>query len=146
MSTTAIDLTELRNIANAATPGEWWTRQFEPNVSDIFASDGSGDNPGVAEVWHPEDAAHIVAFDPPTVLALLDRVEAANDAPRDPVGFVIVDIKTRKLDWDGEMHPTREAAIDSLTAGRTWWCRAPEEATDERTYYGEVYEILAVTK
>ena len=61
------------------------------------------------------------------------------------VGFVIVDIKTRKLDWDGEMHPTREVAIESLT-GHTWWCRTPEEATDERTYYGDVYEILPVTQ
>lgn len=75
--TPPLDLTALRDIANAATEGEWWTRQFEPNVIDIFAGDGAGGNPGVAEAWHPEDARHIAAFDPPTVLALLDRLEAA---------------------------------------------------------------------
>lgn len=59
------------------------------------------------------------------------------------IGYVVVDIKTRSLDWDGELHPTEEAAIESLT-GHTWWCKSLEEETDERTFYGTVYEILPV--
>jgi hypothetical protein len=62
------------------------------------------------------------------------------------VGFVVVDIKTRELDWDGVLHPTREAAVESLTGPHQMWCRTREEATDERSFFGEVYEILPVTR
>lgn len=78
---TDLDLTQLRKIAVAATPGPWaWhSRQtvdgdqwavFSPR-STALANNNDG--------WAP-DAAHIAAFDPPTVLALLDRLEAAEAA------------------------------------------------------------------
>lgn len=81
-----------------------------------------------------------------TVLGLIERATEANQIEaRAEAGFVIVDIKTRQLDWDGELHPTREAAIESLTGKYQWHCRTPEEATEDRTYYGNYYEILPVT-
>lgn len=63
-------LAELRVTATAATEGEWGA-----SGSDVFAGDGSGSNPGIAEVWRPADAAHIAAFDRDTALTLLGRVE-----------------------------------------------------------------------
>lgn len=84
-----LDLSALRGIAEAATPGEWvldmlgedepqigcWAQRFigtaEPNDAGVHvivarAEDGFGPN-----------ATHIAAFDPPTVVALLSRLEAA---------------------------------------------------------------------
>jgi len=47
---TDLDLTELREIAKAATPGDW--------TADIGPA-----------------ALHVATFDPPTVLALIDEIE-----------------------------------------------------------------------
>ena len=83
-----LDLTELREIAEAATPGPWgvydanegmspprpyWSvanNEFHnPTNLDALAIDISID------YGDKDDAAHIAAFDPPTVLALIDEVE-----------------------------------------------------------------------
>ena len=84
------------------------------------------------------------------VARLAIRMVGASDVVPRParaiVGFVVVDIKTRKMDWDGELHPTREAAVRSLTDGHTWWVRTPGEAADGRTFYGDEYEILELTR
>ena len=83
-----LDLTKLREIAEAATPGPWgvydanegmspprpyWSvanNEFHnPTNLDALAIDISVDYGDKA------DADHIATFDPPTVLALIDEVE-----------------------------------------------------------------------
>jgi hypothetical protein len=70
-----LDLEALRLIAKAATPGEWQWRAIPPGVC---GPDGCICNTvstrGSAQQLM--DAAYIAAFDPPTVLALLDRIRA----------------------------------------------------------------------
>lgn len=38
----------------------------------------------------------------------------------EPIGWVVVDRDTKKLDWDGELHPTADSARDSLTGNARW--------------------------
>ena len=98
MTTPPLDLPALRETANAATPGPWsWGEESEgwgdcgPNLETVergpVYSDGSqGSLSTVVGSWgydangisvEDNDARHIAAFDPPTTLALLDRLEAA---------------------------------------------------------------------
>lgn len=63
-----------------------------------------------------------------------------------PIGFVIVDRYTNKIDWDGELHPTVEAAIDSLTGPRQMWCKTPEEENEDKTYWATAYMLCRVVK
>ena len=88
------ELGRLREVAEAATPGPWYWEP--PSGEDWPQSDeslltrhrGEGDDydPDVLSAWgydasgthaSDEDRTHISTFDPPTVLALLDRLEAA---------------------------------------------------------------------
>ena len=86
---TDLDLTKLREIANAATPGDWTadihnTRRRSPRTRrwlqwkpehgthgyvSIVESDGA------YGVLDGPDALHVATFDPPTVLALIDEIE-----------------------------------------------------------------------
>ena len=79
-----INLTELRQTAAKATPGVWklW------GMTVMADQDGTSNVDSAVEVAHTVyrdergkprtwDAMHIAAFDPPTALALLDRMEAA---------------------------------------------------------------------
>ena len=95
------DLTKLREIAEAATPGPWKFATAPAEGSDETAIEYlggalTGYGP-LCVVWIPEtlgdpdgyrltaatgdgphalmDATHIAAFDPPTVLSLLDEIE-----------------------------------------------------------------------
>ena len=81
---TDLDLTKLREIAEAATPGEW--ESVVSTYSSEFGDYKGAWIPGVAEEisdyyigtvppLHVNDATHIATFDPPTVLALIDEVE-----------------------------------------------------------------------
>ena len=69
----ALNLDALRKIAEAATRGPWWTGQHSLGARkiDVMADGG----------WHmpktEADAAHIAAFDPPTVLALIAKAREA---------------------------------------------------------------------
>lgn len=58
--------------------------------------------------------------------------------------FVIVDRQTREVDWDGEVHATREAAIASLTGPGHY----SDDPTDDQAlglgYWGEAYEIAEI--
>lgn len=84
MTTPPLDLPALRDIANAATPGPWatydaggpgddWPIEAGPEAEYLGHSPDDGVRAGFTE----PDATHIAAFDPPTVLALIDRAEAA---------------------------------------------------------------------
>ena len=68
---TLTDLTSLRAVAEAATPGPW---QIKCSVRDEVL-DEHGDSVA-SRLPHP-DAEFIATFDPPTVAALIDRVERA---------------------------------------------------------------------
>ena len=80
-----IDLTKLRKIAEAATPGPWeygMTTFGDPQDGPTHAcvrveNADWWDNLAVIEGSAEGDLnmAHIAVFDPPTVLALLDEVE-----------------------------------------------------------------------
>lgn len=75
------DLTDLRKIAEAATPGPWEVDNLDqvvrtPNY-DIVHDDSCADS----EEWSANtDAPFIATFDPPTVLSLITRLEQAEAA------------------------------------------------------------------
>ena len=81
------DLEELKQIAQNATPGQWttgstdFTGEFDYTVygvKPIAPTDWAPDNsPAFAycEGMDAQDATYVAAFDPPTVLALIDRIE-----------------------------------------------------------------------
>lgn len=66
-----LDLKRLREIANAATPGPWRAAEYGA-VMTMENEDVAQGDLGQVE----ENAAHIAAFNPETVIALLDRIEA----------------------------------------------------------------------
>lgn len=88
------DLTKLRKIAEAATPGPWATETesgVPANTSSGYAVYGEenqerDDLPGITgyhdESTSAENARHIAAFDPPTVLALLAELDQARTTIR----------------------------------------------------------------
>lgn len=73
------DLSEMRRVAESATPGPWEQVDVQGQRSENGVGvRGCGDFDWVATLqvsnvaeWR-ENAAHIATFDPPTVLALLD--------------------------------------------------------------------------
>lgn len=81
-----LNLTELRKVAEAAaTNAEWDFWYTEDGRLEMFVPNGTMDTLTVFRFVDyddcpecarpdPADAAHIATFDPPTVLALLDRV------------------------------------------------------------------------
>ena len=66
------DLTELRRLAEAATPGPWATAAFQLVIDVARRID-------VGMCGHRDDAAYIAAANPAVVLALLDAA-AERDA------------------------------------------------------------------
>lgn len=87
---TPLDLAALTEIAKGATPGPWDHHSFGNSGSDepetIIVHAGAFDWPAInggdfivsTPRWDADEdmnARHIAAFDPPTVLALLDRVK-----------------------------------------------------------------------
>ncbi|MQP51172.1 hypothetical protein GEO19_22475 [Escherichia coli OP50] len=82
------DLKELRKIAEAATPGPWeWDEPSKDEwpMEDQSLIQSEGDEP-ILSGWGYDasgtlaedvDRTHIATFDPPTVLALLSRLEQA---------------------------------------------------------------------
>lgn len=100
MTTSKPDLTELRKVARAATPGPWvWSKEPDgwgdngPNLETVergpICPDGSqGAREQIVSSWGHDahgicvedaNAAHVETFDPPTVLALLDCMQALID-------------------------------------------------------------------
>lgn len=84
------NLDQLRQVAERATPGPWEKRELPVSVGNstctIHAPNAVGIPtwsplpPEIAGILKHEDATHIATFDPPTVLAMLDRAEAAEAA------------------------------------------------------------------
>lgn len=82
---TPLDLGRLREVAEGATPGSWeMTREGQSHPRDSVAdvADERGvpvfaDCCGYTGSALTQDAEHIATFDPPTVLALIERLERA---------------------------------------------------------------------
>lgn len=84
--TQELDPKELRKVAEAATPGPWEAKQTPIHTpsgegGDYYVACPSGIDVAsmVGSSYEQEepDALHIATFDPPTVLALIERVQAA---------------------------------------------------------------------
>lgn len=82
-----LDLTKLREIAEAATPGKWERvvdndsrRPIEVSIWSEVANYYPVEGMVIGNPNHMADATHIAAFDPPTVLALLDEIERLRGA------------------------------------------------------------------
>ena len=78
-----LDLKQLREIAEApgVRPGSWnvYDRGIGYEVHDENGYELTG---GMRETFDKADATHIATFDPPTVLALLSRLEQAEHGER----------------------------------------------------------------
>jgi len=73
------NLDQLRQAAERATPGPWAV--YDRGIGyEVHDANGYELNGGMRETFTEADATHIATFDPPTVLALIDRVEAAEQA------------------------------------------------------------------
>lgn len=84
-----IDTKHLRELAEAATPGPWKASPYTrgnpsdgPTMHSIRSTEDSGDERckyQIAETEYDEmgwrDATYIAAIDPPTLIALIDRLE-----------------------------------------------------------------------
>lgn len=152
MSGDGLDLEALREVAQAATPGPWrwelpskesWPQSDESLVSDGVLWEGSrGDKypTSVLSGWGYDasgteakdvDRAHIAAFDPPTVLALLDALTAA-ERERDEARAVVERVKA--LAEHGERVAQDGYTSEARHFGRTWakMIRAALDATTAR--------------
>ena len=73
---TELDLTKLREIAEAATDGPWNLHTLRTDEThDIRGSIDDEANIVIYAECEDADAHHIATFDPPTVLALIDELE-----------------------------------------------------------------------
>ena len=131
---TELDLTKLREIAEAATPGPWQARMTtfgDPNDGPTHSCvrvEGAHwtDHLAVAEGCAEADRnmAHIAAFDPPTVIALIDELERLRtiaDAQVEAAAEVLT-LDIDGSEWD-EISPkaqdkVRELARQCLEAAR----------------------------
>lgn len=96
----------LRAVAEAATPGPW---DAELN-GGVVAYRNEGRPDIVSDYCEAkEDAAHIAAFDPPTVLALLDALDAVHAA--------YADLEAARLETMHQRDEARRklAAVEALT-------------------------------
>lgn len=129
----ALDVDHLRRIATAATPGPWEWRNEELMVPD--PDDAWPDFPwtfvvttcnGRPSVSGP-DAAHIAAFDPPTVLELVDRLEEAQRAA---------------LTWKRRAEDAEEAIGRVVALADRWDAMTPNERAPVRLSAGVLREAL----
>ena len=118
------DLTKLRKIAEAATPGPWEagiTTFGDPSdgpTHSCVRETGSERFDRVAtSEWCEEadlDMAHIATFDPPTVLALIDELEQLHRWKRE-AKQVLKGLGSLAKVADAPLgHPIIESAIDEI--------------------------------
>lgn len=108
-----LDLAALRVIAEGATEGPWRIYTVTDSggrsaaVETAWAHDEQGEDTELVTDWcSPEDAAHIVAFDPPTVLALIAELEHERKG------------LTQAIEWVAQEKARAEAAEAKIAAVR----------------------------
>lgn len=79
-----MNLTELKRVAEAATPGPWIAAKYASSIVGLpVVGQLEGRAICNAYIGGPEsdgNARHIATFDPPTVLAMIARIEALEGA------------------------------------------------------------------
>lgn len=73
-----MDIEQLRELAQAATPGPWTKGTYESEYAEAFERFGvhGPDGTQIVAVWeNSADADYITAINPVVLLALLDMVE-----------------------------------------------------------------------
>lgn len=110
---------ELQRVAEAATPGPWLqegANYGRPSRNVRAQHQGGWPLQGVAYlVGRTADAAHIAAFDPPTVLALLDALAAA-EAERDEARAAVERGRELAEAARGLLRTAHRPTLDSATA------------------------------
>lgn len=115
-----IDKRALREAAEKATPGPWYVHD-KPCEDGNYGIDTS-DKEFLAEavvwwgfsrqsIWREEDAKHIAAANPATVLALLDELEAKDRRITEKA-----DIIAKQERWIKDVEATMIAATDRAEA------------------------------
>ena len=128
------ELDAMEAVAQAATPGPWQVLDSihgDPIVHQVGRGYLSGG--GVATAFHGEDygrtvAAHIATFDPPTVLALIERLRKA-EAERDEWRAVAEErttVRYRNAEETDAQNVALRQQVADLTAERDQWQRLAE--------------------
>jgi len=144
----AAKIVELKRIAEAATPGPWSVHEHdvwcdkndEPNAP-LFrpATEYRRWGRDIRPDQHGRNAAHIVAFDPPTVLALLDALDEARELAYTRDIFdpsKLSDVSWKMIAESHEKTVTEQAGILSTALAER--DEARREAGNERTRRSEM--------
>lgn len=105
---------ELRAVAEAATPGAWAVNTNETGDLGVFAADGTPVVMAAGDFAEDPDLTYVTTFSPPTVLALLNRVQTA-EADRKFAESQTVDWM-RRYKQAQEHERTAEAELTALRA------------------------------
>ena len=118
----SIKLDDLEATAKAATPGPWTLQEESPSMSGQRYTIRQEGAPGIRMSGYVYGhgtgmAEHIVTFDPPTVLALIERVERA-EAERDST---VKEMHARELHHfeEEKLRAEAEARIAAALEGHT---------------------------
>ena len=105
-------LAKARAIAAAATPGPW----IHAPRNQVYVDNGPA--PLTVALTHigardrrEADAAHIATFDPPTIEAMLDAIEAAE-------GYLKLDLRRRTLDDAGRLADALDRVRETIGDNR----------------------------
>ncbi|WP_417372972.1 ead/Ea22-like family protein [Glutamicibacter protophormiae] len=108
---------DLRKIAEAATPGPWITDSLESGEHGVFVEEGNPDyrklgcaSAIVASHLVGKNAEYLEAFDPDTVLALLSRLEQAEQQVQAALRLAD-DWETGALRWEDPLRVPNEVFL-----------------------------------
>lgn len=149
-----MELNELRKTAEAATPGPWEKHDLPVAVANsnftIHAPNAVGVPtwttalpPEIASTLKTEDAEHVATFNPETVLALLSRLEQAE---QDAYGFRKGhEILNNALIKQGERLEQAEQDRDAaLEANKRWAHRSSRETSALRKANDSIARVRAL--
>ena len=142
-----IDVDALRVVAEGATPGPWEVDRFFWKIGSTRGMPDefwvSVEAAGSVIACMPEEApasepnaAHIAEFDPPTVLALLDRLQAAEGA--------VERVRALAATWDGDgVGGDRYCAAEAWEAlgGHESLASGPESDASDGVALGEAGDL-----
>lgn len=148
-----INLDTLRKTAEAATPGPWEMREESPQMDGRNFTLRVHGKAGIRMSAHcygfSSDPEFIATFDPPTVLALLSRLEQAEqdrDKFRDAYSLQAQELEQVEHDRDAALEANKRwahrssretsalrkanASIARVRALRNTWCEASYDPMD----------------